>query len=54
MTTVDHFAVWKALSDPNGTWKPSKDWKVLEFPLALVVMGSVPTTGPEEEYQEDE
>ncbi len=53
LTTIDHFSVWKTVTNSQGQKLAVSDWKEVKFPLAMVVFGAVPDPDPNEDNGED-
>ena len=53
LTTIDYFQIWKAITNRAGDLEEVADWKDVDFPLAMVVYGTVADPDPEEHEEED-
>jgi hypothetical protein len=53
LTTIDYFALWKTVTDPDGNQLTLKEWTEVKFPLALVVYGTVDDPNPEADEGEE-
>jgi hypothetical protein len=47
LTTIDFFALWKTVTNSAGVPLAVSKWTEVDFPLAMVVFGSVPDPDPE-------